>query len=181
MNVRDVRAGIQQSKLDETAWGILSFEAFMIAVIAGVRAESWGAGIAALLCVIALLRFAATSGNFISNTVAFIIGAAWAFAAFNLSQEAQPDTAIMVASLAFLIGGGVHIGGFRYLRDLQAKDQGATKPSGEDEKPAAPPAEPTQSSINSQLEALEHLVKLRDVGALTDAEFQAAKKKILDG
>jgi hypothetical protein len=55
------------------------------------------------------------------------------------------------------------------------------EPSGEVGKPAASPAEPAWSSINSELEALEHLVKLRDVGALTDAEFQAAKKKILGG
>ena len=55
------------------------------------------------------------------------------------------------------------------------------EPSGEVGKPAASPAEPARSSLNSELEALEHLVKLRDVGALTDAEFQAAKKKILGG
>jgi hypothetical protein len=63
----------------------------------------------------------------------------------------------------------------------QAKDQGGpAEPPREDGKPAAPPAEPAQSSIN-RLESLERLAKLRDVGALTDAEFQAAKKRILGG
>jgi len=53
-------------------------------------------------------------------------------------------------------------------------------PSWEDRRPAAPPADAALSSVRRQLEALEHLAKLRDISALNDAEFQAAKKKILE-
>ncbi len=45
---------------------------------------------------------------------------------------------------------------------------------------AAPRAEPAQGSINNRLAALEHLAKLHANGTLTNAEFDAEKKKILD-
>jgi len=39
----DVRAGIQQSKVGDTGLQILSFECFVIAAVAGVGIQSWGA------------------------------------------------------------------------------------------------------------------------------------------
>jgi hypothetical protein len=48
------------------------------------------------------------------------------------------------------------------------------------ESPTSPVAPPTPTSINKHLDALDRLAKLRDTGALTDVEFEAAKKSILN-
>ena len=63
------------------------------------------------------------------------------------------------------------------LRVAPASKLDTLKPS---EAVTRPPAEPAQSSIKTRLEHLEHLAKLRYTGALTDAAFEAEKKKILD-
>lgn len=119
MSDREVRAGIQQAKVGEAGFSALGFEALFIGAIAGVRSQSWGIGIAAFLGVLSLLMGAAVAPKSISNAVAFIIGAAWAVAASYLAGEAQPETAIMVAFLAGLIGVGAHVAGFQYIRDTQ--------------------------------------------------------------
>jgi len=56
--------------------------------------------------------------------------------------------------------------------------------SGLTEEPSSPPPpppfiQPAQNSDGHRPEAWERLAKLRDAGALTDAEFEAAKKKML--
>jgi hypothetical protein len=48
------------------------------------------------------------------------------------------------------------------------------------EPSTSPVAPPAPSFTNKHLDALDRLAKLRDTGALTDAEFEAAKKTILN-
>jgi hypothetical protein len=49
-----------------------------------------------------------------------------------------------------------------------------------EESSTSPVLPPVPTSTNKHLDALDRLAKLRDTGALTDAEFEAAKKSILN-
>lgn len=64
-------------------------------------------------------------------------------------------------------------------------DQAASNPQRDVVRPApeaaAAPATPEVDDVDDTLEDLERLVKLRDAGALTDAEFEEQKQRILRG
>jgi Short C-terminal domain len=64
----------------------------------------------------------------------------------------------------------------------RAPARGEVRPAGGAAPPAsAPAATPSSGSPGDSVAELERLAKLRDSGALTDAEFEAQKAKVLGG
>jgi hypothetical protein len=60
---REVRAGIQQAKVGEIGFNILSVEAFLFGLTIGIRFQSWGFGIAAFLGLEMLMLTASASNR----------------------------------------------------------------------------------------------------------------------
>jgi len=120
MNDQEVRAGIQQSKVDETGFYFLGVEALIISGAIGYREQSWVVGIFAFLVVLILLS-AMAAYEILGNFFAVVIGFAWGAVAFSLMQSNESDdgSSFAVAILVGLIGLGAHSIGFRYIRDLR--------------------------------------------------------------
>ena len=63
----------------------------------------------------------------------------------------------------------------------RAPERGEVRPSGADATTPAPAAAPAASGGGDTVAELERLAKLRDSGALTDAEFEQQKARVLGG
>ncbi len=115
----EVRSGIQQAKAGDDGLTIITLEAAVIALIAGVNQRSWAVGIFTLIGVmVAFLAMASSEKT--ANLFAGAIGIAWGVAFFWLAtwQEAGMWTAIAFAVLAAALSAGLHMLGFQHLRDL---------------------------------------------------------------
>jgi hypothetical protein len=139
-----VRVGIQQAKVGETGLKIISIEAFIIALAIGVGTKSWGVGIFVFIGAIALFTAIARS-EILANVLAAIMGLAWATAAFAVTTagQAASGTALGVALLAGLIGGGAHLAGLQNVRDIGESDKRSDKRS-------RSPAEATPGEANRE-------------------------------
>ena len=75
-----------------------------------------------------------------------------------------------------VIGGGAYMAGRSAATRRDAADQGAQEQQGG----PAEPAEPSQQAAGTpMLDQLDRLSALHEQGTLTDAEFSAAKAKLL--
>ena len=84
---------------------------------------------------------------------------------------------------AAMIGGGAYAAGKAGQRAAYREEsQNARLDELEAaQQPPTPPAAPAPSGGTDMVSRLKELSSLKDAGALTDAEFQAAKAKLLAG
>jgi Short C-terminal domain len=77
------------------------------------------------------------------------------------------------------------VGGAGYLagkKVAEARDGGSPDAAVDDQAVAAVPAQAPSGGISdASIERLKQLAQLRDQGVLTDEEFNAEKRKVLDG
>lgn len=79
----------------------------------------------------------------------------------------------MAVRTTAVVGTAAVVGGHMANKQAQAQAQQAAEP------PAAPPAPAPAPAAPDRIEQLTQLAALKDSGALTEAEFEAEKAKLL--
>lgn len=116
----EVRAGVQQAKVGAESFTVLTVEASLIGLIVGVRTHDWWNGAGAFMLAIVAFGLVAM-GERVANVAAAVIGLAWGAIAYYLAagDGAYTGHALAFGAVAGLIGFGLHIFAFQYVRDLQ--------------------------------------------------------------
>ncbi len=122
-NYRDVRAGLQQAEVGRNSWGLLLGEAAAFAWALGYYIESWDIGVIAFVVLfffIALASYVKALGG----VIALFMGCVWGIGGYygTLHIGFNGYAALAVSILVGLIGIGVHVSGFDYVRDVNRSD-----------------------------------------------------------
>ena len=118
MNIRDTRAGMTQSRLNEDAMSIVGLEIAAIAVAVGIGKSSWWWGGGTFIGCAAILGIPGLNILF-----SIALSAIWAGIGFALGTGINQSGAnYVIAAIAGLASLGFHLGAIEWASDIGTKD-----------------------------------------------------------
>jgi hypothetical protein len=115
----DVRKGVTEAKVNETAFGIIAVDALVIATAAGVVYESWAYGIGTFAAVAIVLGLISQNEK-LAMLVAVVAGILWGYVGYRLAIafDATNGGAMIIGGVVGLVSLGMHLQGLTHLKDI---------------------------------------------------------------
>ena len=115
MDGRSVRRGIVDAEFNSSAWGILTVEITIVAIVVGLHYQSWWVGGGIFIGAIVLPAISKWLGIILSLVLSIVWGLI-GFAIGSLFENVGAE--VICAAIAFLSGLGVHLGAMQHGQDL---------------------------------------------------------------
>jgi hypothetical protein len=123
MSSKDVRSGVEQAKINESASGFAMFQIIILATSVGVWQQSWTLGIGAAFVFILGFPLLARS-IVVAKIAAYVLGLGWAtmMCISCIFFETSHGLVWILTIGTFMMTAGLNLQAFQWSRDIAASE-----------------------------------------------------------